>query len=95
MAKTLLLGAALLMLAASPGRSAPVQRSTKPHDPLRWAYADTPEGVRVLVGRAVVAVPAVLIAVGVGVILRHALLSWLFGAIIVATTINLIAGVVR
>ncbi|TBR23248.1 hypothetical protein EPO15_06310 [bacterium] len=49
MAKTLLLGAALLMLAASPGRSAPVQRSTKPHDPLRWAYADTPEGVRVLV----------------------------------------------
>ena len=28
-------------------------------------------------------------------VLRHALLSWLFGAIIVATTINLIAGVVR
>ncbi len=28
-------------------------------------------------------------------ILRHALLSWLFGAIIVALTINLIAGLVR
>ena len=28
-------------------------------------------------------------------ILRHALLSWLFGAIIVAMTINLIAGLVR
>ncbi len=33
------------------------------------------EGVRVLVGRAVVAVPLLLVAIGVGVILRHALLG--------------------
>jgi uncharacterized membrane protein len=29
------------------------------------------------------------------VVLLHALLSWLFGAIIVATTINLIANLLR
>ena len=29
------------------------------------------------------------------VVLRHALLSWLFGVVIVAMTINLVAGLVR